>query len=129
MGPLGVPPALRGACRTGGLRLTGLLEEAPSNSDCSNHEQVRNVIRDLVAARGSEAIFEDIHATDPMVAVALRFPGCPTVRVNGTGLEPGFDDPRDCLLCSLSSQVGRWLLIRLILDRTAPGNRLVGPLK
>ena len=37
----------------------------------------------------------DIDASDPAAAAELRFPGSPTIRVNGLDVEPGFVDPGD----------------------------------
>ena len=38
---------------------------------------------------------EDIDATDPVVAERHRFPGSPTVRVDGRDVDPSFQDPGD----------------------------------
>ena len=38
---------------------------------------------------------EVIDASDPGVAGAVRFPGSPTIRVNGRDVDPRFTDPRD----------------------------------
>ena len=36
-----------------------------------------------------------IDAGDPGVAAELRFPGSPTIRVDGRDIAPGFEDPCD----------------------------------
>jgi hypothetical protein len=38
---------------------------------------------------------KDIDATDPQVAEGYRFPGSPTIRVDGTYVDPAFVDPDD----------------------------------
>jgi hypothetical protein len=38
---------------------------------------------------------KDVDATDPAVAEAERFPGSPSIRINGVDVEPGFMDPGD----------------------------------
>jgi hypothetical protein len=37
----------------------------------------------------------DIEVNDPGVAVRLRFPGSPTIRVDGRDVDPRFTDPGD----------------------------------
>ncbi|HLF75949.1 MAG TPA: DUF2703 domain-containing protein, partial [Dehalococcoidia bacterium] len=62
--------------------------------DCPNHQPARELLRAVLQEkRISEAFVEDIDATGPDVAAEHRFPGSPTVRVNGKDVEPGFQDP------------------------------------
>jgi hypothetical protein len=53
------------------------------------------MLLDLLREEGIEAEVEDINATDPAVASDFRFPGSPTIRVDGVDIEPGFEDPSD----------------------------------
>ncbi len=65
---------------------------------CPNHTQARALLEEVLAARGIAA---EIHATevrDPEAAEAVRFPGSPTIRVNGVDVEPGFEDPGEYAL-------------------------------
>ncbi len=64
-------------------------------SDCPNHEKALAVLREVLQEKGISEVVEDIDATDPDVAAKYRFPGSPTVRVNGEDIEPGFQDPGD----------------------------------
>ncbi len=52
-----------------------------------------------------------IDATDPTVAASHRFPGSPTIRVDGVDIDPGFVDPGDytprCRLYQTSGGVAR----------------------
>ncbi|HEY3339502.1 MAG TPA: hypothetical protein VGK18_13445 [Propionicimonas sp.] len=63
--------------------------------DCPNHVLARSlldeVIRDLVPGTPVEAV----NATEPEIATAHRFPGSPTIRVDGQDVMPGFVDPGD----------------------------------
>jgi hypothetical protein len=36
---------------------------------------------------------EEVDASDPEIAAARRFPGSPTIRVDGIDIKPGFADP------------------------------------
>lgn len=64
-------------------------------SDCPNHEAARALLREVVAEVAPESAIHDIDATDPGVAELLRFPGSPTIRVDGQDVQPGFEDPAD----------------------------------
>lgn len=64
-------------------------------SDCPNHESARRVVRDLIDRIVPDATFRDIDATDPGVATAMRFPGSPTIRVDGVDIDPSYVDPED----------------------------------
>lgn len=60
---------------------------------CPNHEAVRAAVEQLLVSRGVDAS----HLTSIEVledtAAAVKFPGSPTVRVDGQDIEPGFREP------------------------------------
>jgi hypothetical protein len=64
-------------------------------ADCANHQAVRDMLREVLLelAPGTEIVEHD--ATDPAVAAALRFPGSPTVRIDGRDIDSSFVDPGD----------------------------------
>ena len=62
---------------------------------CPNHVAARRLLRDVVAELSPASVIRDIDATDPGVAERLRFPGSPTIRVDGRDVEPGFQDGAD----------------------------------
>ncbi len=64
-------------------------------SDCPNHGAARALLHEVLAQRQLDASIEDLDATDPAVAERVRFPGSPTIRVNGRDVAPGFVDPGD----------------------------------
>ena len=60
----------------------------------------------------------EVNATDSETADRHRFPGSPTIRINGQDIEPGFKDPGDysprCRLYTTQAGVGslperRWI--------------------
>ncbi len=63
--------------------------------DCPNHETARQLLRDVVARLAPDTTIEDIDASNPAVAERLRFPGSPTIRVDGVDVGPGFRGPGD----------------------------------
>ena len=63
--------------------------------DCPNHDAAGAMLREVLAERGAATEFESIDASDPEVAERLRFPGSPTIRVDGVDVEPNFEDPGD----------------------------------
>jgi hypothetical protein len=62
---------------------------------CPSHESARALLAEALADAGLPWNFEDLDATDPNVAAGLRFPGSPTIRIDGIDIEPGFTDPGD----------------------------------
>lgn len=64
-----------------------------SFSDCPNHQAARATLVEVLAARGLAVPIREVDAMDP--AEHVRFPGSPTIRVNGTDVMPGFRDPGD----------------------------------
>ena len=64
-------------------------------ADCPNHVKARSLLDEVLAARAPGTVVTDIDATDPAVAAAHRFPGSPTIRVDGRDVDPAFTDPGD----------------------------------
>ncbi len=64
--------------------------------DCPNHDQARALLREVLAERGVEAEIEDINVPDEETGDRVRFPGSPTIRVDGNDVEPGVTDCEDC---------------------------------
>ena len=63
--------------------------------DCPNRPAARDLLREVVSQRGLDTPVREIDATDPAEAARLRFPGSPTIRVNGRDVAPGYVDPGD----------------------------------
>jgi hypothetical protein len=64
-------------------------------ADCPNHVEARLLLREVIAELAPGTPIEDIEASDPAVARGLRFPGSPTIRVNGRDIDPTYVDPGD----------------------------------
>jgi hypothetical protein len=64
-------------------------------SGCPNHVAARTLLHELLDEIAPGTDVRDIDASDPTVAERLRFPGSPTIRVNGDDVVPGFRDPGD----------------------------------
>lgn len=64
-------------------------------SDCPNHEAARRLVHTLIDQYAPGVTLRDIDAKDPALAAAHRFPGSPTIRVNGIDVDPGYVDPGD----------------------------------
>jgi hypothetical protein len=63
--------------------------------DCPSHVTARALLDDVIAAIAPGTVVEAINASDPEVAAVHRFPGSPTIRVDGTDIDPNFVDPGD----------------------------------
>jgi hypothetical protein len=64
-------------------------------SDCPNHPAARAMLEDVIAEIAPGTPIHDIDATDPAIAASVRFPGSPTIRVDGRDVDPGYVDPGD----------------------------------
>jgi hypothetical protein len=53
------------------------------------------MLRDVLAELAPGTPIEDIEASDPALAEELRFPGSPTIRVDGRDIDPAYKDPGD----------------------------------
>ena len=66
-----------------------------SFAGCANHEPARSMLRDAIARIAPDTTIEDVDVSEPAIAERLRFPGSPTIRIDGEDIEPGFRDPGD----------------------------------
>ena len=55
---------------------------------CPNHEAALVRLRHVLGLQAVTAAIREIAVTDEIIAVDLRFPGSPTIRVNGRDVEP-----------------------------------------
>jgi hypothetical protein len=62
---------------------------------CPNHGPARELLAEAIDAVAPGTPIVDIDASDPEVATAHRFPGSPTIRVDGRDIDPRFTDPGD----------------------------------
>jgi hypothetical protein len=56
---------------------------------CPNHEVAEKRVRDVLNDLGIEAELVHINVKDETTAEEVRFPGSPTIRVNGEDVAPG----------------------------------------
>ena len=95
------------------------------------------MLASVVAELSPDATIQDIDASDPGVAAALRFPGSPTIRVDGVDVDPGSRDPGDytprCRLYQTAAGLRgvpdrRWIEDRLLAASGPEGDSAVaGP--
>jgi hypothetical protein len=64
-------------------------------SDCANHPAARRMLEEVIAEVAPGTSMHEVDATDPATAVRIRFPGSPTIRVDGRDIDPTFTDPGD----------------------------------
>lgn len=63
--------------------------------DCANHSAARQMLEEAIAQVAPGTTIKDVDATDPVVANQVRFPGSPTIRVDGRDVDPTYSDPGD----------------------------------
>jgi hypothetical protein len=62
---------------------------------CPSHVPTRALLDEVIADLAPGTPVEVVDAGDLAVAAARRFPGSPTIRVDGRDIAPGFEDPGD----------------------------------
>lgn len=62
---------------------------------CANHPAARQMLKEVMAELAPRAEINEVDATDPTVAEQVRFPGSPTIRVDGRDVDPTYADPGD----------------------------------
>jgi hypothetical protein len=72
--------------------------EILSIEECPNHTPTRALVERIAGELGVEPEIHTVEVTDPDAATQLRFLGSPTVRVNGTDVEPGAEERGDFVL-------------------------------
>lgn len=63
--------------------------------DCPNHPAARALLNEVVDNLSPGSEVREIDASDPSIAEQVRFPGSPTIRIDGRDVQPGFEDPGD----------------------------------
>jgi len=64
-------------------------------SGCANHPAARALLEEVIddVAPGTRII--EVDASDATVAERRRFPGSPTIRIDGRDVDPTYSDPGD----------------------------------
>lgn len=52
-------------------------------SECPSHPAAVKLVRDVLAAQGVATDVHEVLVRDERMAIELRFPGSPTIRING----------------------------------------------
>ena len=65
--------------------------------DCPNHSLAEEMLRSVLDEHGVEEEIQRIEVRDQPTGEAVRFPGSPTIRINGRDIEPGWEDCEDCM--------------------------------
>lgn len=63
--------------------------------DCLNHPAARVLLDDILGEFAPGTPVDEIDATEPTVAQRHRFPGSPTIRIDGRDVDPSYQDPGD----------------------------------
>jgi hypothetical protein len=56
--------------------------------DCPNHPLALERLREILSAESFQEQVSEIPVRDAVVAQSLKFPGSPTIRINGQDVEP-----------------------------------------
>lgn len=66
---------------------------------CPNHEPADCAVREVLTEIGVEAEIEFVDVPDEATAQRVKFPGSPTIRVDGEDVIPPEDEDQYCLRC------------------------------
>lgn len=97
-------------------------------ADCPNHPVARQMLEAIIAEIAPGTPIRDVDATDPTVAARVRFPGSPTIRVDGWDIDPTYADigeytPRCRLYRTAAGLRGlperHWIVDALAADRNS----------
>jgi hypothetical protein len=72
---------------------------------CPNHEAAISSVNEALRTEKMVAVVEEVQVSDAAAAQALRFPGSPTIRINGVDAEPN-EELLFGLACRLYSSAG-----------------------
>ncbi len=71
--------------------------------NCPNHAVVLEQLREILPAEDYHAHVNEVLVRDAATARSLKFPGSPTIRVNGNDVEPQDGQTSFGLMCRLYS--------------------------
>jgi hypothetical protein len=71
--------------------------------DCPNHALALERLREILSAESFQTHVNEVVVNDPAMAQSLRFPGSPTIRINGHDVEPPSETGSFGLMCRLYS--------------------------
>jgi hypothetical protein len=72
--------------------------------NCPNHAAALERLREVLSAEGFQKHFNEVLVSDAEMAQSLKFPGSPTIRINGLDVEPQSEKPAAFgLMCRLYS--------------------------
>jgi len=63
--------------------------------DCPNHHAAEVLVREILKDFGVDAPVNKIKVPDLETGEKTRFPGSPTVRINGVDIDPTYEDTGD----------------------------------
>jgi hypothetical protein len=68
---------------------------------CPSHPEALELLRNVLASHGIDAEIDMRHVETQEEAEALRFPGSPTIRVDGSDVDPAGAESRPALNCRI----------------------------
>jgi hypothetical protein len=68
---------------------------------CPSHPEARELLEEVLAARGIEADIVEREVFSEEEAQELAFPGSPTIRVDGRDVDPAGSTSRPALTCRI----------------------------
>ena len=63
--------------------------------DCPNHHATSDLVEDVLKARGVSATVTPVEVPDLATGERVKFPGSPTLRIDGADVDPSYEDTGD----------------------------------
>ena len=68
---------------------------------CPSHDEARELLEEVLSERGLDAQVQIRHVATREEAVELRFPGSPTIRIDGRDVDPAGAEEPPALNCRI----------------------------
>ncbi|HEX7255603.1 MAG TPA: hypothetical protein VF236_06715 [Gaiellaceae bacterium] len=68
---------------------------------CPSHPEARELLEDVLRQRGLDVQIRMRHVATRQEAAELRFPGSPTIRIDGRDVDPAGADESPALTCRI----------------------------
>jgi hypothetical protein len=68
---------------------------------CPSHPEARELLGEVLAEREIDVAVSEREVRNQAEAEALRFPGSPTIRVDGRDIDPAGAEARPALMCRI----------------------------
>lgn len=63
--------------------------------DCPNHDPAEGMLREVLSEQGVSDEIHRVEVPDIETGIKVKFPGSPTIRIDGNDIDPDYEDTGD----------------------------------